>query len=81
MEWKIEIENLATREAQAMLPPRDRILCSRVFYEDVVRREPARQDAFFFCGSAHLKGIEKPVDIYCVNLRPNTAHAPQQARA
>ncbi|MBI3987409.1 MAG: FHA domain-containing protein [Lentisphaerae bacterium] len=51
------------------LPARDRILCSRVFYEDVVRREPARQDAFFLCGSARLKGIAEPVDIYCVRLR------------
>ncbi|MBD3320606.1 MAG: hypothetical protein GF350_05865 [Chitinivibrionales bacterium] len=48
------------------VPKRDRILCSNHFFRDIKKRTPSFSDDFLLCGTARLKGIKEPVDVYCV---------------
>ncbi|MBD3345315.1 MAG: FHA domain-containing protein [Chitinivibrionales bacterium] len=47
-------------------PERDRVLCTRYFYEDIKLRTPSFGDDFIWCGTAKLKGIKNPIEVCCV---------------
>jgi len=47
------------------LPEKDRIVCSKAFADEITSIPEVRADCVY-CGKASLKGIDKPVDVYCI---------------
>jgi class 3 adenylate cyclase len=47
------------------LPEKDRIVCSSVFADEIQGQPDLHVDCAY-CGKAMLKGIDKPVDVFCI---------------
>lgn len=55
------------KKLENVFPEFDRILCSKVFFEDLTSIAPAICKTKTYCGRAKLKGIKGLVDIYYLN--------------
>ncbi|MBD3419904.1 MAG: FHA domain-containing protein [Chitinivibrionales bacterium] len=64
------IEGLQEKSFTALvhgMPEKNRILCSKFFYADVIKKATATRDKFLYCGQASLKGIARPVEIFRIH--------------
>jgi len=66
--FRIEgVEKEAFCDLRADLPEQDRILCTRQFRDDVSRHCSANKFICSSIGLAQFRGIDKPVEIFCIN--------------
>ena len=59
----------AIRRTKAHIGEKNRILASKFFYTDYMKRAGRKKDLFELCGSARLKGIKDKIEIYRINWK------------